>query len=86
MRKIANDLCCTLGNYSFPYPFTPSVRDGNNIRPVPMQTLEVPPETVEGVMNLDNRTATAAANAENLAGAVRDVIQTIRVGDRQNNK
>ena len=63
MRKIANDLCCTLGNYSFPYPCTPSVRDGNNIRPASMQTSKAPPETVEGVMILNNMIATAVANA-----------------------
>ena len=80
MRKIANDLCCTLGNFSFPYPFTPSVRDGNNIRPASMQTSGVPPETVEGVMILDNTIATAVANAEHLAGIGRDVDQVIRGG------
>ena len=50
------------------------------VRPAPMQTSEVPPETVEGVMKLDNRTATAVANTEHLAEVVRGVVQVIRWG------
>ena len=50
-----------------------------------MQTSEVASETVEEVMNLDDRTATAVANVENLTGAVRDVAQAICVGDGQHN-
>ena len=64
VRKIANGLCSTLGNYSFSYPCTPSVRDGNDIRPTSMQRSEMPPETVDKVMILDNTIATAVANVE----------------------
>lgn len=47
---------------------------------------EVPPEMVEGVINLDDRTATAVANAKHLAGAVRDVVQAICRREGQNDK
>ena len=44
MRKIANDLCCTLGNYSFSYPFTPGDPDAAAAEAavVPVETAIIP--------------------------------------------